>query len=154
MSFVYIYRDDNGKIAGQTTGGEKISDTSAEWLTFVLTNAKQSKLAELKIKVENISNNMTIIYNNKILDADWNSGMNINASVTVMEVNKMPDIQWKCKDNTFIKLTLEELRKVGNMVFVVQNTLRNVKKEQIRTLINNATTKEEVNAIDIDNLLL
>lgn len=108
------------------------------------------KLNELKkIKDEKLAE---FSYNDKIYQIDENSKVNINGKVSqiLLATSSGQDVQninWITKDNKVVSFSKEEFMAFGVAV-ATHTEMTLFKHDQLRTAVNNATSIDEIKAIE------
>lgn len=129
----YIY--DNNKIV-----------LNPEYESIKLQEAKEIKIQEN----DSIRDNALIsgvTYNNILFDSDTDQKINLLATVSMM--NDTDTIEWFGMNNDSLICTKQDLINIGGLITELHSFVWN-KNAQIKELINNAQTIEEVEVIEID----
>ena len=88
-----------------------------------------------------------VTYNNILFDSD--TDQKINLFVMVETMSDTDTIEWFGMNNDSLICTKQDLINIGGLITELHSFVWN-KNAQIKELINNAQTIEEVNAIEID----
>lgn len=169
---MYINRDEQGYITEQystlplTDNQEEINETSQEWQDFInnssdyspsavlfrkldLAGLKEYKKQEINQARENAREKEGAEYDNDLFDIDEKSQANITAIVSMLLANNVPEqfvsiYRSKTnKDHSFNKAQMVELGTIiGTKVTEIYQ-----KSWDLKALIDNATTKEEIESI-------
>lgn len=118
--------------------------------TQPLDELKQAKLVELKSMRDNLEVE-AIEYNGNLFDYDEKARDRINAGIIALDLaGEGASLSWTTANNTEAVVTANDLRGVIANVAIRSNELH-VKYRILKELVNNAQTKEEVDAITFDS---
>lgn len=113
-------------------------------------------LDELKErKIQQISNNRYIkeingySYKDNIIDTDDRSKLLLSNCLLNAQLDPNYNVEWKCKNNQYITLNSNEIISLCRNISLWIETLFKKEKDLIN-MINNATTKEEIEKINWD----
>ena len=109
-----------------------------------LAEIKTNKLAELKF-IRDTQEVTDIQVNGRLFDYDDKARERINAAIVALDVMG-GTIMWTLADNTDTEVSANDLRYVIAMVAQRSNVLH-VKYRELKERVENATTKEQVEAI-------
>lgn len=117
-----------------------------EYESIKLQEAKEIKIQENDIIRDNalISG---VTYDGILFDSDTDQKINLLATVSMM--GDTDTIEWFGMNNDSLICTKQDLIAIGGLITQLHSFVWN-KNAQIKELINNAQTIEEVNAIEID----
>ena len=118
-----------------------------EYIAPTLYELKAQKLTELKTIRDN-EEVKPIEYDAKLFDFDEKARDRINSAIIALDISGQ-SIEWTTADNTNVVVTANDLRNVVANVALRSNKLHEayrVAKEKV----NAATTKEEVDAIELE----
>ena len=108
---------------------------------------KADKLVELKSMRDNLEVE-PIEYNGNVFDYDEKARDRINAAIISLELlGDEASLSWTTADNKEAVVTANDLKMVIANVAIRSNELH-VKYRELKEQVNNATTVEEVNAIE------
>jgi len=112
---------------------------------------KQNKLSEVKTKFMDKLNNG--IMHSTVLDKDVNArkgidDINVKSLIELMETDSETTTEYRCADNKFITVTLDQLKTLKIEMIKFGFSLYQ-KKWQFEAQIEQATTQEELDSIDI-----
>lgn len=119
---------------------------NSEWDNINLQNAKKVKIQQN----DSIRDNALVsgvTYNNILFDSDTDQKANILGAV--LQMSDTDTIEWFGMNNDSLICTKQDLINIGGLITELHSFVWN-KNAQIKELINNAQTIEEVNAIEID----
>lgn len=111
-----------------------------------LNNAKNSKIQENDITRDETINS-GVVYNGVLFDSDTDQKVNLLATVSMM--NDTDTIIWYGMNNYSLECTKADLMNIGGLITQLHSFCW-TKNAEIKNLIKNANTIEEVNAIVID----
>ena len=118
------------------------AEQEAEYLTKLLADAQEAKRIELKqIRNEAIDEPINDVQVARVEDRE-----NINGSIELMEANSIPSMNWVLIDNTVGTLTVSDLETIRD-TYVLRKMQTFAKYGELLTVLNNATTVEEVEGI-------
>lgn len=116
-----------------------------------LDNIKLQQAKDLKIeendRIRDEALLQGVLYNSVLFDSDTDQKVNLLATVETMPEGQT--IVWFGKDNQPLNCTKEDLFNIGGLITQLHSFCWN-KNAIIKAQINNASTIEEVEAIDID----
>lgn len=116
-----------------------------------LDNIKLQEAKDLKIEENDRTRDEAllqgVLYNSVLFDSDTDQKVNLLATVETLPEGKT--IVWFGKDNQPLTCTKEDLFNIGGLITQLHSFCWN-KNALIKQAINNASTIEEVEAIDID----
>lgn len=115
----------------------------------LLIQAKQTKIRENDLKRDEALN-QGIEYKGVLFDSDTDQKVNLIAMVETM--GETDTIVWFGKDNQPLECNKEDLINIGGLITQLHSFCWN-KNAQIKSLINEAQTIEEVEAIVIDYIM-
>lgn len=114
-----------------------------------LEELKTTKIFEMKAE-RNLREQQDIEYNNKLFDYDELSRERLSLAHQALEDNQeTTSILWTCADNSFMELTLEDFKNINTLSATRLSNLH-ATYNKLKVLINNCTTKEEVQKITFD----
>lgn len=140
---IIMYSDSESVIDGVVTD---ISQTP-EYIAEQLAKAKEAKLQENATKRDEHLL-AGIVYKDVLFDSD--TDQKINLQFYVQNMNDTDTVIWFGKDNQPLECTKEDLMAIGGLIGSLTVQVWSVKNPAYIEQINNATTMEELNAINID----
>lgn len=117
-----------------------------EYNDLMLERAKESKISENDTKRDSALNG-GVVYKEILFDSDTDQKVNLLA--TVGEMSDEDTITWYGMDNAPLECTKLDLINIGGLITALHTFCWN-KNAYLKTLIHNAETIEEVEAIVID----
>ena len=124
-----------------------VNKEKREYIEPTLDEIKQAKLVELKSMRDNLEVE-PIEYNGNLFDYDEKARDRINAAIISLELAPVgTSLSWTTADNKEATVTANDLKMVIANVAIRSNELH-VKYRTLKEQVNNATTVEEVNAIE------
>jgi hypothetical protein len=118
-----------------------------EYLAEELTKAKEAKMQENATKRDEHLL-AGVVYKDVLFDSD--TDQKINLQFYVPNMSDTDTVIWFGKDNQPLKCTKEDLMAIGGLISSLTAQVWSVKNPAYVEAINNATTIEELNAINID----
>lgn len=112
----------------------------------LLKQAKLNKISENDI-ARDTTLNQGVVYKQVLFDSDTDQKVNLLATVSTM--SSEDKITWFAKDNIPLECTKKDLYNIGSLITQLHSFCWN-KNAQIKQLINEAKTIEEVEGIEID----
>ena len=128
---------------GQLVG---ISETP-EYIAEELAKAKEAKMQENATKRDEHLL-AGVVYKDVLFDSD--TDQKINLQFYVPNMSDTDTVIWFGKDNQPLECTREDLMAIGGLIGSLTVQVWSVKNPAYVEAINNATTMEELNAINID----
>ena len=125
---------------------QDISDTP-EYITEELAKAKEAKMQENATKRDEHLL-AGVVYKDVLFDSD--TDQKINLQFYVPNMSDTDTVIWFGKDNQPLECTREDLMAIGGLISSLTVQVWSVKNPAYVEAINNATTMEELNAINID----
>ena len=138
-SYTISYRETDTQIIEIAV--EIIPDPDVE-----LQNAKQMKISE-NDRLRNDALNQGVIYKDVLFDSDTDQKINLLAIVSTM--SDEDEITWFGMDNQPLECTKQDLINIGGLITQLHSFCW-TKNAQIKQVIEDAQTVEEVEAIEID----
>jgi hypothetical protein len=142
------------EISGYYTGTHKIVDgvltditNTPEYIAKELAKAKEAKMQENATKRDEHLL-AGVVYKDVLFDSD--TDQKINLQFYVPNMSDTDTVIWFGKDNQPLKCTKEDLMAIGGLISSLTAQVWSVKNPAYVEAINNATTIEELNAINID----
>ena len=108
--------------------------------------AKQNKIAE-NDSLRDVALNQGVVYEDILFDSDTDQKVNLLATVSMMDDEDT--IIWFGMDNQPLECTKADLFAIGSLITQLDSFCW-TRNAEIKTEINEATTKEEVEAIEIN----
>ena len=131
-----------------------LSDDKSEYVLYdeekELAKAKQSKYDEALSKAYTYQEKGTVIYKNCIFEMSKSNRDNLRDTEEALRLMGKESTEWMDRDDTIIVLTLEEIQYIRlNLILGAIQELWIYTYPYYKQLIENASTIEEVNAIEI-----
>jgi hypothetical protein len=136
----------------------EIKETERPIVNFEFADTDEYKAEQLaKAKEAKLQENATkrdehllagVVYKDVLFDSDTDQKINLQFHVSNM--SDTDTVIWFGKDNQPLKCTKEDLMAIGGLISSLTAQVWSVKNPAYVEAINNATTMEELNAINID----
>ena len=143
VDMTQTYDSATHKVSGirfEVVGNEIHKITDIE--TIDINVFKEAKRRELKnLRDEAIDEQINDVQVARVEDRE-----NINGSIELMEANSIPSMNWVLIDNTVGTLTVSDLETIRD-TYVLRKMQTFAKYGELLTVLNNATTVEEVEGI-------
>ena len=141
-----------------TTVSEDGNDITFNYTPPSLEELKADKLNELKTIFKQFEQNVCkdMVIQSSLgfpVDADRRSQSNIQGQLTVLNSNNTLSIPYRCADNLVRNLTIAELNTVYKEMLINSQNLY-TQKWQLEQAINDATSEEQLNTIQIQFTML
>ena len=146
------YEDDNCIIMyldSESVADGVVTDISQtpEYIAEELAKAKEAKMQENATKRDEHLL-AGVVYKDVLFDSDTDQKINLQSYVPNM--SDTDTVIWFGKDNQPLECTREDLMAIGGLIRGLTVQVWSVKNPAYIEAINNATTMEELNAINID----
>lgn len=141
---IIMYTDDFNII-----GDEAVLDPN--YKTEQLAKAKADKLSEIDLKAKDYEQNRTVEYKNCLFEMSDSNRKNLSDTQEALTLQGLTSTQWNSKDDTLVELTIEDIQNIRlNLILGEIQKLWLVKQPYYKNLVEQATTLDELNAINID----
>ena len=116
----------------------------------VLTNLKIAKQTENTEKAKQAVENGHVVFKGAEFETNAQTVGDLTATMLLMQASGIKTYLWLSKDDIPVELTVEDFGTLGALIATFKNDIWQRKYLYFKTLIENATTIEEVNSINID----
>ena len=116
----------------------------------VLTNLKIAKQTENTEKAKQAVENGHVVFKGAEFETNAQTVGDLTATMLLMQASGIKTYLWLSKNDIPVELNLEDFGTLGELIATFKNDIWQRKYLYFKTLIENATTIEEVNSINID----
>ena len=120
-----------------------------EWDDIVLNKIKQVKYQD-NDAARDIALNQGVTYNNILFDSDTDQKINLLA--TVSQMSETDTVEWFGMNNDSLVCTKQDLINIGSLITALHSFCW-TKNAEIKEVVRNASTVEEIKTIQIDYTL-
>ena len=112
--------------------------------------AKTNKYNENTFKAKEAIENGYVLFKDAQFETNTQTCSDLTSTMLIMQASGLETYSWLSKDDKVVVLTLEDFSTLGGLIAQAKNSVWNVKYLNYKTQIDNATTLEEVGAIEIN----
>ena len=116
----------------------------------ILEQARFGKQAENTTKAKNAVENGHVTFKGAEFETNAQTVGDLTATMLLMQAGGIETYSWLSKDDQVVSLTVKDFGTLGELIATFKNDIWQRKYLYFKTLIENATTTEEVNSINID----
>jgi hypothetical protein len=128
-----------------------ISDTQ-EYIAKKLQEAKDKKQNENTTKAKSAIENGTVTFKNALFETNAQTVSDLTATMLMLQAQQNPTLTytWLSKDDKEVDLTVVDFVALGDLIVDYKNEVWNTTYLTYKTQIEESTTVQEVNAIEIN----
>ena len=115
-----------------------------------LVTTKEAKQGENTLKAKQAVENGHVVFKGAEFETNAQTVGDLTATMLLMQASGIKTYLWLSKDDIPVELTVEDFGTLGALIATFKNDIWQRKYLYFKTLIENATTIEEVNSINID----
>ena len=136
--------------------GYKIEETETSLESWGYTEAeellklKEQKNTENTVKAKQAVENGYVVFKGAEFETNAQTVGDLTATMLLMQAGGVETYLWLSKDDIPVELTVEDFGTLGALIATFKNDIWQRKYLYFKALIENATTIEEVNSINID----
>lgn len=115
-----------------------------------LVTTKEAKQGENTLKAKQAVENGHVVFKGAEFETNAQTVGDLTATMLLMQASGIETYLWLSKDDIPVELTVEDFGTLGVLIATFKNDIWQRKYLYFKTLIENATTTEEVNSVNID----